>query len=120
MVALAASCFSDRATGAPSADLSGACQLSDVTGLAGPDRAIVVIRNFAFSPDTLRVRAGTTVVWLNCDAKADPHTSTADAGTWDSSFLPYGSSFKRVFSTLGAFAYHCVAHPFMKATVIVQ
>jgi plastocyanin len=118
--AACASCFSERTTTAPNTDVTGACQLSDASVLAGASGAFIVIRNFAFHPDTLRVARGTRVTWVNCDANADPHTTTADGGAWNSPFITPGTTYQRVFDQVGTFSYHCTPHPFMKATVIVQ
>src|SRR5437764_12123039 len=46
----------------------------------------VTIQNFAFSPQTLTVAPGTTVIWTNKDSVN--HTVTSDSGAWpDSSNL---------------------------------
>lgn len=118
--AACASCFSDRTTAVAATDQIGACQITDASALTGASRAFIVIRNFAFHPDTLRVARGTTVTWVNCDANADPHTTTADGGAWSSPAITPGSTFVRAFDQAGSFSYHCTPHPFMKATVIVQ
>lgn len=44
--------------------------------------ASVSIQNFAFSPGTIQVTAGTTVTWTNNDQTT--HTVTADDGSFDS------------------------------------
>lgn len=104
-----ASCFSERSTVTPPEE-----DLCD-----GSVRAnVVVIRNFSFQPAQLRVSPGTRVTWVNCDA--DPHTSTADNGAWDSQLLTTGALFARTFDRAGSFAYHCDPHPFMTATVVVE
>ncbi len=121
VAALVGACFSERASG-PSATVTGTtpCGVSDITALEGSGKAVVFIKDFAFHPDTVRVRPGTTVVWLNCDTRADPHTTTADAGAWASDFLTVGSTFARRFDQAGEFGYHCTPHPFMKGTVVVD
>lgn len=79
----------------------------------------VSIENFAFSPRTLVIAAGTTVVWTNRDMA--PHTVTSDSGAWMSSArLDAGQSFSLTFSNPGTYTYHCAVHPFMTATVIVR
>ena len=79
----------------------------------------VSIQNFAFSPRTLVIAAGTTVVWTNHDMA--PHTVTSDRGAWASSArLDAGQSFSLTFSNPGTYVYHCAVHPFMTATVIVR
>ena len=116
---LAAACFSERAAG-PSADSASPCEVANIQDLEGGGKAVVFIKDFAFHPDTLRVRPGTTVVWLNCDARADPHTTTSDGGVWASDFLVVGTTYSRRFDQAGAFTYHCTPHPFMKGTIAVD
>ena len=87
----------------------------------GPNRAVVIIRGFNFWPDTLRVRAGATVTWVNCEAaNIEDHTSTADNNAWDSGSLGRGESFAHTFGSTGANPYYCRPHPAMRGTVLVQ
>ena len=85
---------------------------------------IVMISNnsdgsFAFSPATLTVSAGTTVIWKNVSSV--PHTMTTDDGTTaDSGTIAVGATFHFKFATAGSFSYHCNYHPYMKATIIVK
>src|SRR6266446_565625 len=79
--------------------------------------------SFAFSPATLTIKAGTTVVWKNTTQVA--HTVTSDDGkSFDSGssnpIAPQSGTFSFKFATPGTYAYHCTIHPFMKATIIVQ
>ncbi len=107
-------CFSQRdATTAP---VEGECSFPAGDDVAGS--TIVVIRRFAFGPAEVRIRAGEKVTWLNCDL--DSHTSTADAGGWDSPLLAPGDVFTQTFSAGGEFTYHCEPHPFMTGRVIVE
>ncbi|MGH2411246.1 MAG: cupredoxin domain-containing protein, partial [Chloroflexota bacterium] len=91
---------------------------------AGPQAPVhatvqVGIQNFAFSPRTLVIAAGTTVVWTNRDMA--PHTVTSDTNAWMASArLDAGQSFSLTFSNPGTYTYHCAVHPFMTATVIVR
>lgn len=85
---------------------------------AGPDSAIVVIRDFVFAPTLLGVDAGTTVVWVNCEEDGvTSHTATADDGTWDSGSLAPGESFAFEMEE-GAAEYECTFHPFMRGQVV--
>ncbi len=77
----------------------------------------VSIANFAFSPDTLTVKAGTTVKWTNNDTTT--HTVTADDTSFDSGNLDPGKSFSFTFKQAGTFSYHCSIHPTMKAKIVV-
>jgi len=78
----------------------------------------VKIVNFAFTPATITVSAGTTVKWTNQDA--DAHTVTADDGSFDSGQLSQGQSFSFTFSKAGTFSYICGNHPTMLGKVVVQ
>jgi plastocyanin len=104
-----AGCFSERVAGTepPPGNL---CE--------GTPANVVQIRNFAFVQANLSVSKGTTVTFVNCDEVT--HTSTSDAGVWDSGSLTPTSTFQRTFSTSGSFPYHCNPHPSMKGTVVVQ
>lgn len=109
-------CFSEHVTAhASGVDARAVC--ADPT-TAGPD--VVVIRNFAFQPATVRVAAGQQVTWVNCEIGGVPHSSTSDAAGWDSGLLDRFATFSRTFAAAGTFAYHCSVHPSMKASVIVQ
>jgi plastocyanin len=110
-------CLSDRTSG-PGVDLDG-CNATLPPEAFGS--TVVIIRNFAFSPAQVRVRAGTKVTWVNCgEAGSEAHTSTADGGAWSSPLLSPGGTYTREFPNTGAFAYHCQPHPQMKGTVTVE
>lgn len=72
----------------------------------------------AYGPTTITVKAGTKVTWTNDDDVA--HTVTADDGTFDSGFFDAGRSWSFTFARPGTYAYHCLPHPWMKGTVVVQ
>lgn len=76
------------------------------------------IVDFAFNPPELTVAPGTTVVWTN-SGKA-PHTVTASDGSFKSDgTLASGATFTHTFDAAGTFAYTCLVHASMKATVVV-
>ncbi len=78
----------------------------------------VAIQNFAFSPRTLTIAPGDTVVWTQQDSA--PHTVTSDTGAWTASAdLGSGQTFSHTFTTAGTFPYHCAVHPNMTATIVV-
>lgn len=78
----------------------------------------VEIKNFAFSPKTLAVKKGTTIVWTNNDSVG--HTATADDGSFDTGLLAKGESGSVTFDKVGTFSYHCTPHPYMKAEIVVE
>jgi plastocyanin len=111
------SCFSER-DGAGPVDVTGECRIP-LTAI-GPNKVVVAIRNFAFFPDTVRVRPGTEVTWVNCETdNPDFHTSSSP-GNWDSGSLNRGEFYTRTFNASGDFDYFCAPHPFMEGAVIVQ
>ncbi|HZQ37563.1 MAG TPA: cupredoxin family copper-binding protein [Dehalococcoidia bacterium] len=77
----------------------------------------VGIAGFAFTPATLHVPVGGSVVWTNNDAVT--HTVTPDAGGIDAHELAPGAGFTQTFNTAGTFSYHCAIHPFMKGSIVV-
>jgi len=78
----------------------------------------VVIRNDAFSPQTLTVTTGTSVAFVNRDD--DAHTATAVDGSFDSKGIDTGGVWRHTFTKPGIYAYFCTLHPFMKATIVVK
>ena len=80
--------------------------------------ASVSIQNMAFTPDTLRIKTGTTVTWNNMDGVT--HTVTSLNGLFDSGNLGAGFTFHYTFAMSGTFAYHCLIHSAMKGVVIVS
>lgn len=78
----------------------------------------VVIQNFAFSPNTITVKVGTTVTWINQDSTV--HNVISDTGAFGSKNLNPGESYNFTFTQAGTYPYTCTIHPSMKGTVIVQ
>ena len=78
----------------------------------------VSIDNFTFGPQTLTVKAGTTVTWVNLDD--EPHTVFSDAGLFRSSALDTQERFSFKFEKAGTYHYLCTIHPRMLGTVVVE
>ncbi len=78
----------------------------------------VEIKNFAYSPGSLHVKVGDTVTWTNKDAAG--HSATADDGTFDTGVLGQGESGSFTFTKAGTFSYHCLPHPSIKGTIVVE
>ena len=79
----------------------------------------VAIKNFAFSPTTLKVTAGTTVTWTNQDTDAHTVTSAGSGGPLHSPALATHATYSYRFTEPGTYAYLCTIHPFMTAKVEV-
>ena len=85
--------------------------------------ASVSNRTFQFAPDTLRVKAGTRVVWTNTDEIE--HTITSGTpDTRDDRFngvvATRGATYSAVLKEAGTYRYFCDRHRFMNGTVIVN
>ncbi len=85
--------------------------------------ANVSMTNFVFTPSSIKVSIGDTVLWTNATSTTS-HTSTSDTplSLWDSGSVPPGGTFSRVFTAAGAFPYHCTFHVSlgMVGTVVVK
>jgi plastocyanin len=84
--------------------------------------ASIAIRTFQFSPDTLRVKRGTPVVWSNADEIEHTITSGTPAEP-DNRFGGVvdkrGATHAATLEKPGTYAYFCDRHRFMQGTVIV-
>jgi plastocyanin len=64
----------------------------------------------SYSPNPANVTVGQTVAWKNIDNMT--HTSTANAGAWNTGSLGAGSTSTPItMNTQGSFDYHCGLHP---------
>lgn len=97
----------------PTSPPSSGAQAAPVTGDA------VAIKNFAFAPATLKVKAGTTVTWTNQDTDAHTVTSAGSGGPLHSAALNTHATYSYTFTKPGTYSYLCTIHPFMTATVEV-
>ena len=81
-----------------------------------PRKTVVEISGSAFQPQTLDVKVGDTVTFVNKDEIA--HTATAD-GTFDSKTLEQGARFDFTATQAGKIDYVCNFHPGMTGTLNV-
>ena len=81
--------------------------------------AAVGIDNFTFNPQTVTVKAGTTVTWTNRDDI--PHGLAATNNAFKrSQALDTDDSFSFTFTTPGTYQYFCYIHPHMTGTIVVE
>jgi plastocyanin len=78
----------------------------------------VEIDDLAYSPPTVTVEVGETVIWVNGDDIA--HTATDTDGSFDTEEIAPGTSVSVLFDTVGTSDYACTIHPQMTGTVVVQ
>ena len=77
----------------------------------------VLVRDMAFNPPEVDVRVGEPVVWEFADR--EPHTVTADNGSFDSG-QKINDEFRLRFDRPGSYSYHCSIHPDMRGRVAVH
>jgi YVTN family beta-propeller protein len=77
----------------------------------------VAIRNFAFEPAQITVKAGERVTWQNDDGA--PHGVVFKDGSTGIDLLLPGKAFVRSFDKPGVYDYVCSVHPYMTARVTV-
>lgn len=80
------------------------------------DSGYVEIKNFAFSPKAMTVKAGSIVTWEN----KDNASHTIKSIMFVSSEIPQNYKFKYQFIEPGTYEYSCGLHPNMKGTIIVK
>jgi len=86
---------------------------------------LVVQQSNSFSPDTLTVKAGSTVYWINLDAPgggdAEIHNVIFSSGTTaQSSSMNQYDTYSYAFTTAGTYKYYCSFHvPNMQGTITV-
>jgi plastocyanin len=121
LMAVAAACGSAGATTTTSPTPTPP---SDANG------AVVTISDFAFLPQKIEIRPGTTVTWSNNDAVTHTVTSTDGFGvdakttfTFGSDALGQGQTFSFTFDKAGTYFYECTIHkslPAMHGEIIVS
>ena len=83
-----------------------------------PDPNTVLIKDFMFMPNSLTVKAGSTVTWANQDD--EPHTVTSNTGLFRSGAIDTNESFSFKFDTPGTYHFTCSIHPRMVGSIVVQ
>jgi plastocyanin len=126
-ILLAAAACSSNNSNTPAPSSTGTTSGGTTTGGAttGATTTVTIpvgasgLTTTAFAPNTVTIKVGDSVNWVNNDSIA--HTSTSNNGTtFNSGIINPGGSFKSTFATAGSFPYHCTIHPGMVGTVTVQ
>ena len=79
----------------------------------------ISIDNFTFTPQSLTVKAGTTVTWTNRDDI--PHGIASKNNAFArSKALDTDDSYSFTFTTPGTYQYFCYVHPHMVGTIVVE
>src|SRR5215213_5542918 len=72
----------------------------------------VRIVEFSYDPDPVTIQVGGKVNWQNEDS--DPHTATADDGSFDTGTIEEGKLKSETFKDAGTYSYFCEIHPEMQ------
>ena len=94
--------------------LAGGVLLAD----AQSQTSAIAIDNFTFNPQTVTVKAGTTITWTNKDDI--PHAVAAVGKQFKSKVMDTDNSYSFTFTTPGSYAYFCSLHPHMTGTIVVE
>jgi plastocyanin len=81
--------------------------------------AEVVLEKLRFSPQTLSVRVGTTVTWINRDSVPKIVVS-AGQPLEVPPIIRAGQTFSRTFGTEGTYSYFCSVHPGVTGKIVVK
>lgn len=80
------------------------------------DQNTVSIKDFTFNPNTITVKVGDTVTWLNEDGAVH----LIKSNDFNSVNLKNGDTFKFKFTKAGTYDYICGIHTYMKGKVVVE
>jgi plastocyanin len=79
----------------------------------------IEIKDFAFNPQTITVKAGQKVTWINRDE--EPHTVVSVEKQFKkSSALDTDQEFTITAGVPGTYTYYCSVHPKMTGTIVVE
>lgn len=79
---------------------------------------VVTIEGFGFKPQTLQVKRGDSVEWVNKDIL--DHTATSSNPGFDSKAIHPGGKWRWTAKQAGQYAYICSFHPNMTAVIEVR
>ena len=92
--------------------------ISTASSAQTPDPNRIVVKEFMFTPNSVTVKAGSTVTWANMDD--EPHTVVSDTGLFRSGAMDTSESFSFKFDKPGTYHFTCSIHPRMVGTIVVQ
>ena len=95
--------------------LAGDMKDADSTG---SKQNTIEIKDFAFNPQTITVKSGEKVTWINRDE--EPHTVVSVGKKFKkSSALDTDQTFTITAGAPGTYTYFCSVHPKMTGTIVV-
>jgi plastocyanin len=94
----------------------GEMKNTDATG-RGENK--IEIKDFAFNPQTIKVKSGEKITWINRDE--EPHTIVSVEKQFKkSSALDTDQEFTITAGAPGTYTYYCSVHPKMTGTIVVE
>lgn len=95
-----------------------AAEMKD-TGSSGPGQNKIEIKDFAFNPQTITVKSGEKITWINRDE--EPHTVVSVEKQFKkSSALDTDQEFTITAGAPGTYTYYCSVHPKMTGAIVVE
>ena len=89
------------------------------TGTSGAGQNKIEIKDFAFNPQTITVKSGEKITWINRDE--EPHTVVSVGKQFKKSTgLDTDETYTIVAGAPGTYSYFCSVHPKMTGTIVVQ
>jgi plastocyanin len=93
-------------------------EIKDTSGDAAV-RTRIEIKDFHFNPQTLTVKSGEKVTWINRDE--EPHTIVSVEKQFKkSTALDTDQEFTITAGAPGTYTYYCSVHPKMTGTIVVE
>jgi plastocyanin len=85
----------------------------------GDKKNTIVIKDFMFNPQALKVKSGEKITWINRDE--EPHTVVSVGKKFQkSSALDTDQEFTITAGAPGTYEYFCSVHPKMTGTIVVE
>ena len=93
-------------------------QMKDMDSTSNKQNRIE-IKDFAFNPQTITVKSGQKITWINHDE--EPHTVVSVGKKFQkSSALDTDQEFSITAGAPGTYEYFCSVHPKMTGTIVVE
>jgi plastocyanin len=94
---------------------AGVTPAANTTG----SKRTIEIKDFAFNPQTITVKSGEQITWVNRDD--EPHTIVSVEKQFKkSSALDTDQEFTVTVGAPGTYSYFCSVHPMMTGTIVVE
>ena len=88
-------------------------------GNSGAGQNKIEIKDFAFNPQTITVKSGEKITWINRDE--EPHTIVSVEKQFKkSSALDTDQEFTITAGAPGTYTYYCSVHPKMTGTIVIE